>query len=95
MLQRFFPIALLVIGSTLPFTGKAGAADCGNCGNAGNSVVSFTTQPELIVRHPIVVLQPYNFPEIIACGNGSIVNQGQYHAAASLIPQLPCNRAPW
>ena len=82
-MQRFFLIVLLAIGSALPFAGKAAATDW--LGYTGPYV-----QPDLIVRRPFVVLNPYYLSEYIPCGNGSVVNQGQYHTNAALIVQPRC-----
>jgi hypothetical protein len=84
MRQRFFLIALLAIGSALPFSGKAAATGC--CGYTGYYVV----QPELVVRRPFVVLNPYYLSEYVPCGDGNVVNQGQYHTNAALIAQPSC-----
>jgi hypothetical protein len=83
-MQRFSLIVLLAIGSALPFTGKAAATGC--CGYISYYVV----QPEPVVIRPIVVPQPYYLSEIIPCGDGSVVNQGQYHTEAALIAKPRC-----
>ena len=83
-MQRFSLIVLLAIGSALPFTGKAAATGC--CGYTSYYVV----QPETVVIRPIVVLQPYYLSEYVPCGDGLLVNQGQYHANAAVIAQSPC-----
>jgi hypothetical protein len=88
MRRRFFQIALLAIGLALTFTGKVAAADCGNCGYTSDYGLSY--QPELIVVHPVVVAEPYYFPEVVACGDGNVINQGQYHTEAALISQPRC-----
>ena len=83
-MQRFSLIVLLAIGSALPFTGKAAATGC--CGYTSYYVV----QPEPVVIRPIVVPQPYYLSEYVPCGDGSVVNQGQYHTEAALIAKPRC-----
>jgi hypothetical protein len=78
--QRFLLIALLPVGLALSMTGKA-SAGCRTCNYAG-----YYEQPVLIVRRPVVVLTPQYIP----CGDGLVVNQGQYHTEASLIPRPRC-----
>ena len=98
MRQRFFLIALLAIGLALPFTGKAAAADLPftrkaaavDCGICGGYTDYYAVQPELVVRRPFVVLEPYYLSEYVPCGDGSVVNQGQYHTNAALIAQPRC-----
>jgi hypothetical protein len=89
MRQRFFLIALLAIGLALPFTGNALAADCGNCGYTGH-YVPYAVQPVPVVIRPIVVPQPYYLSEYVPCGDGFVVNQGQYHTDAAVIAQPSC-----
>ena len=90
MRQRFFLIALLAIGLALPFTGKAAATGC--CGYTGwpDYYVSYAVQPVPVVIRPIVVPQPYYLSEYVPCGDGSVVNQGQYHTEAPLIAKPRC-----
>jgi hypothetical protein len=88
MRQRFLLIALLAIGSALPFIGNARAGDCGNCGHV--AYYGYVAQPKLVVRHPPVILYPYYISEYIPCGNGYVVNQGQYHTKAPLIAEPRC-----
>ena len=83
-MQRFSLIVLLAIGSALPFTGTAAATGC--CGYTSYYVV----QPEPVVIRPIVVPQPYYLSEYVPCGDGSVVNQGQYHTEAALIAKPRC-----
>ena len=92
MRERLFLIALFAIGSALPFTGNALAADCGNCGYTGHYVpyVPYVVQPEVVVIRPIVVPQPYYISEYVPCGDGVVVNQGQYHTDAALIAKPRC-----
>ena len=82
-MQRFFLIVLLASGSALPFTGKAAATGC--CGYTG-----YYVQPVPVVIRPIVVPQPYYLSEYVPCGDGLVVNQGQYHTNAAVIAQSPC-----
>ncbi len=89
MRGRLFLIALFAIGSALPFTGNALAADCGNCGHAGY-YVPYMVQPEPVVIRPIVVQQLYYIIEYVPCGDGSVVNQGQYRTNAALIAKPRC-----
>jgi hypothetical protein len=87
-MQRFFLIILLAIGSASPLTGKAAATGC--CGYTGY-YVPYAVQPvPTVVIHPIVVPQPYYLTEYVPCGEGFVVNQGQYHTNAALIAQSPC-----
>ena len=82
-MQRFSLIVLLAIGSALPLIGKAAATGC--CG-----YTSYHVQPEPVVIRPIVVPQPYYLSEYVPCGDGLVVNQGQYHTNAAVIAQSPC-----
>lgn len=84
MRQRFLFIAVLAMGLALSFTGKA-AAGCGTCYH-----VDYYEQPVLVVRRPAVVLAPQYVTEYIPCGNGYVVNQGQYHTRAATIAQPRC-----
>lgn len=86
-MQRFFLIVLLAIGSALPFTSKAAATGC--CGYTGY-YVPYAVQPVPAVIRPIVVPQPYYLSEYVPCGDGLVVNQGQYHTNAAVIAQSPC-----
>jgi hypothetical protein len=90
MRQRFFLFALLAIGSALPFTGKAVATGC--CGYTGwpDYYVPYAVQPVPVVIRPIVVPQPYYLSEYVPCGDGLLVNQGQYHTNAAVIAQPSC-----
>jgi hypothetical protein len=81
MRQRFLLIALLATSVASSFVGKA-AAGCGTC--------VYTEQPEPVVRRSAVVLTPQYMTDYVPCGNGVVVNQGQYHTEAALIPQPPC-----
>ena len=79
--QRFLLIALLPVGLALSMTGEA-AAGCRTCNYAG-----YYEPPVAIVQHrPVVILTPQYIP----CGDGLVVNQGQYHTEASLIPRPRC-----
>jgi hypothetical protein len=51
---------------------------------------NYTLQPAEVVIHPIVVPQTFYVSEYVPCGNGLLVNQGQYHSNAAVIAQLPC-----
>ncbi len=82
--------ALLAIGVAAVFAGSAAAGGCGNCGYTGY----YTVQPELIVRRPLVIRKPYVIPEYVPCGNGYVINQGQYHTDAALIARPRCLPAP-
>ena len=82
--KRFLLIALLQAGLVLSMTGKA-AAGCRTCYHAG-----YYEQPVPIVRRPAVVLTPQYVTEYVPCGDGVVVNQGQYHTEASLIPRPRC-----
>lgn len=82
--QRFLLIALLATGLALSITGKA-AAGCPTCAHTG-----YYEQPVPIVRRPAVVLTPLDLTEYVPCGNGVVVNQGQYHTEAPLIPRPRC-----
>jgi hypothetical protein len=93
MRQRFFLATLLAIGLAFLFIGNAAAGGCGYCGYAGY-YVPYTVQPKLIVRRPLVVLRPYFLFEYVHCGNGYVVNQGQYHTDATLIARPRCFFAP-
>lgn len=84
MRQRFLLIALLPVSLTLSFTGNA-AAGCRFCNHAG-----YYKQPIPVVRRPAVVLTPQYLTEYIPCGDGFVVNQGQYRTEASLIAQPRC-----
>jgi hypothetical protein len=90
MRQRLFLFALLAIGLALPFTGKAAATGC--CGYTGwpDYYVPYAEQPVSVVIRPIVVPQPYYLSEYVPCGDGLLVNQGQYHTNAAVIAQSPC-----
>jgi hypothetical protein len=92
MRRRFLLTALLAIGSAALFTGNAVAGGCGRCGYYAPTAVVFryTVQPQLIVRHPVVVVEPYYLNEYVPCGNGYVVNQGQYHSDAALIAERRC-----
>jgi hypothetical protein len=92
MRRRFLLIALLAVGSALPFIGNARAADCDNCGYP--AYYGYAAQPKLVVGHPYIILHPYYVSEYIPCGNGYVVNQGQYHTEASLIAKPRCDYAP-
>jgi hypothetical protein len=92
MRLRFLLIALLAVGSALPFIGNATAADCNNCGYP--AYYGYAVQPKLVVGHPSIILDPYYLSEYVPCGNGDVVNQGQYHTKASLIAKPRCNYAP-
>src|ERR1035437_295354 len=83
-MQRFSLIVLLAIGSASLFAGKAAPIVC--CGYTSYYVV----QREPVVVRPIVVLQPYYLSEYVPCGDGSVVNQGQYHTEAALIAKPRC-----
>ena len=93
MRKRFFQTALFAIGLALLFIGNADAGGCGYCGYTGY-YVPYTVQQKLIVRRSVVVVQPYYLSEYVPCGNGYVVNQGQYHTKASLIAQPRCFYAP-
>jgi|SRR5579862_1711404 len=82
--HRFLLIALLLGGLALSITGKA-EAGCRTCDRAG-----YYEQPVVIVRRPAVVLRPQYRTEYIPCGDGFVVNQGQYQTEASLIAQPRC-----
>jgi hypothetical protein len=84
MPQRFLLIALLAVGLASSITGKA-AAGCRTCDRAG-----YYEQPVPFVRRPAVVLKPQYLTEFVPCGDGAVVNQGQYHTEASLIPRPRC-----
>ena len=84
MRRIFLLIALLPAGLVLSTSDKA-AAGCRSCSYAG-----YYEQPVPIVRRPAVVLTPQYLTEYIPCGNGVVVNQGQYRTEASLIPQPRC-----
>ena len=86
-MQRFLLMILLAIGSALPLTGKAAANGC--CGYT-SYYAPYAVQPLLVVIHPTVVPQTYYLSEYVPCGNGSVVNQGQYQTNAALIAQSPC-----
>jgi hypothetical protein len=86
-MQRFFPIILLAIGSALPFTGEAAATGC--CGLT-SYYEPYAVQPVLVVSRPIVVQQPYYRSEYVPCGEGFVVNQGQYRTNAAEIAQPRC-----
>lgn len=92
MRRRFLLIALFAVGSALPFIGNARAADCDSCGYPAH--YGYAEQPKLFVTHPSIFLRPYYRSEYIPCGNGYVVNQGQYHTEASLIAELRCQYAP-
>jgi hypothetical protein len=92
MRRRFLLITLLTIGSALPFIGNARAADCDNCGYPAD--FGYAVQPKLVVGHPSIILDPYYLSEYIPCGNGEVVNQGQYHTKASLLAKPRCDYAP-
>ena len=70
--KLFLLIALLQAGLVLSMTGKA-AAGCRTCYHAG-----YYEQPVPIVRRPAVVLTPQYVTEYVPCGDGVVVNQGQY-----------------
>jgi hypothetical protein len=78
--QRFLLIALLPLALALSVTREA-SAGCRTCNHVG-----YYEQPVLIVHRPVVVLTPQYIP----CGDGLLVNQGQYHTEASLIPRPRC-----
>jgi hypothetical protein len=88
MHHRLFLVALLAIGSALSFIGEPAAAGCGFCGRT--EYFYYAPQPELFVDHPIVVLEPYYISEYIPCGDGYVVNQGQYRTTAALIARRRC-----
>ena len=85
MRQRFLLIALLAFGLVSYFDGEAVATDCRHCGQH-----YYYEQPITFVRHPIVVPTPYYVNEYIPCGEGALVNEGQYQTTASLIPRPRC-----
>jgi hypothetical protein len=89
-MQRFFLIVLLAIGSALPFTGKAAATGCCGYTSYYAPYVPYVVQPELFVQRPFVVLSPYYLSEYVPCGDGVVVNQGQYHTDAALIAKPRC-----
>lgn len=89
MRQRFLLIALLAIGSALPFVGNARAGDCNNCSYP--TYDNYWVQPKLFLRHPSVFVPPYYFTEYLPCGNGYVVNEGQYHVQATTIPEPRCH----
>lgn len=93
MRQQLFLTTFLAISLGILLIGDASADGCGYCGHAGY-YVPYTVQPKLIVRRPLVVLRPYFLPEYVPCGNGYVVNQGQYHTDAALIAQPRCFLAP-
>jgi len=76
----------------LLFIGNARAADCDNCGYLAD--FGYAVQPKLVVGHPSIILDPYYLSEYIPCGNGEVVNQGQYHTKASLLAKPRCDYAP-
>jgi hypothetical protein len=84
MPQRFLLIAWLATGLAFSITGKA-AAGCRTCDHTG-----YYEQPEPVVRRPAVVLTLQYLTEYVPCGDGVVVNQGQYRTKASLIPQQRC-----
>lgn len=90
MRQRFLLVTLPVIGLVLSFAGDA-AASCVTCGYTGHHSVYYE-QPVLVVRRPPVVLKLLEVTEYIPCGDGAVVNQGQYRTEAALIPQPRCFR---
>jgi hypothetical protein len=89
MHQRLL-IVLCAMALALSFTGNAAAGCGGNCDHNYYYYSQFYEQPEVIVRRPSVVLKPYNVTEYIPCGDGVVVNQGQYRTKAALIVQLSC-----
>jgi hypothetical protein len=80
---------LFAMALALSFTGKAAAGCSGNCGYA-DYYFSPYEQPKLVVRRPNVVLVPHYVLEYIPCGDGVVVNQGQYRTEAALIFQPRC-----
>jgi hypothetical protein len=82
--QRILLIALLAAGLALSITGEA-TAGCWTCAHVG-----YYEQPVPVVRRPAVVLTPQYLTEYVPCGDGVVVNQGQYHTEASLIPRPRC-----
>jgi hypothetical protein len=82
--QRFLLVALLPVCSALSATDEA-AAGCLTCNHVG-----YFEQPVAIVRRPPVVLTPQYLTDYVPCGDGVLVNQGQYHTEASVIPRPRC-----
>jgi hypothetical protein len=82
--QRFLLIALLPVCLALSITGKA-VAGCRTC-----NYTSYYEQPAVIVRRQAVVLTPQYLTDYVPCGDGVLVNQGQYHTEASVIPRPRC-----
>lgn len=92
MRKRFFLIPSLAIASALLFDSSAQSADCLDCGQPAYD--GYISQPTLVVRHPLALLQPYYVTDYIPCGKGDLVNQGQYHTKAETIPESSCHNPP-
>ena len=90
-MQRLLLITLPVLGLALFFAGGA-AAGCDGCGY-GATYAAYYKQPVLVVRRPPVVLKPLAITEYIPCGEGAVVNQGQYRTDEAFIPRPPCFRS--
>jgi hypothetical protein len=84
MRRLFLLVALLPAGLVLSGSDEA-AAGCRGCKYAG-----YYEQPVPVVRRPAVVLTPQYLTEYVPCGDGVLVNQGQYRTEASVIPQRRC-----